>query len=78
MTIKVTIIKTADGYNFRNAESGKLIGTIHEARIKQNIYTWETFGEHGLDRLAKCINFIKLELLIRAERLGCDIEFINL
>ena len=37
MTIKVNIIKTADGYNFRNAESGKLIGTIHEARIKQNI-----------------------------------------
>lgn len=78
MTIKINIESKGVNYYFRNAESGKLIGTIHEARIKQNIYVWETFGEHGLDSLAKCINFLKLEFLTQAERLGCDIEFIHL
>lgn len=78
MTIKVNIIKTAVGYNFRNSESGKLIGTVHEGKNKPGIYVWETFGEGGFDSLAKCVNFLKLELMTRAERLGCDIEFINL
>lgn len=78
MTIKVNIIKTADGYNFRNAESGKLIGTVHEGKNKPGVYVWESFGEGGFSSLAKCVNFLKLELTDRAEKLGCDIEFNNL
>lgn len=78
MTIKINIIKTADGYNFRNTESGKLVGTVHKGRNKQGIYVWETFEAYGFNTLNKCLNFLKLELTTRAEQLGCDIEFIDI
>ena len=40
MTIKVNIINTADGYNFRNVESGKLIGTVHASKNKDYAHYW--------------------------------------
>ena len=77
MTIKVNIINTADGYNFRNAESGKLIGTIHEGRNKPNAYMWETFGDTGWGNPGQALYTLKEVLSQRASNLGCDIEFIN-
>lgn len=76
-TIKIEIIKTRNGYNFRNMESRKLVGTIHEGKNKPGIYRWETFGQFGFSTLAKSVNFIKLELMNRAEQLCCEIEFVN-
>lgn len=78
MTIKINVIKTADGYNFRNTKNDKLVGTVHKGRNKQDIYVWKSFEASGFNTLNRCLNFLKLELTTRAEQLGCDIEFINI
>lgn len=77
MIIKANIIKTADGYYFRNAESDKLIGTIHEGRTTTQ-YRWETFGDAGWGDLKQALYTLKEVLAQRAANLGCDIEFINI
>ena len=76
--IKIEIIKTSRGFNFRNAQSRKLVGTVNEGQNKPDIYLWETFGEYGFNTLNRSLNFLKLELTTRAERLGEEIEFINI
>lgn len=76
MTIKVNIEIKGVNYYFSNAETGKLIGTIREGKNKPGIYVWESFDEGGFTSLAKCVNYLKLELMTRAEQLGCDIKFI--
>lgn len=78
MTIKVNIIKTADGYNYRNADknSNKLIGTIHEGRNKPGIYLGETFGDTtGFGSLEQTHYTLQKILAQRAVNLGCEIEF---
>lgn len=79
MTLKVNIIKTADGYNYRNADkdSNKLIGTVHKSANKAEMYYVETYDHYDalfgtLEQSHKALQQI---LAKRAANLGMDIEF---
>lgn len=78
MKIKINIIKTETGYDFRNAESGIITAFIREGRNKPGIYLWHiTYGEYGFDNIEQAIYTVKEILSQRAANLGCEIEFIN-
>lgn len=83
MTIKINIIKTTDGYEFRNSGlwDYPVVAAIREGRNKPGIYLWKIIDEDkwGFHNLAGAMGRVKANLtLIAADILGCDIEFINI
>ncbi len=78
MTIKIDIIKTEIGYNYRNSESRKLIGTIKEGRDKPGIYFWGSFGMGGWASLEQAHSELQYILSRKASELGVEIEFTNI
>ncbi len=78
MAIKVDIIKAEIGYNYRNSESRKLIGTIKEGRNKPGIFHWKSFGRYGWAALEQAIYELQHTLSQKASELGEEIEFINI
>ncbi len=77
MEIKINIIKTVKGYNYRNAESGKLVGTVNEGRNKPGVYFWELPSDHGFTTEEKAHKELQEALTERAENLGIEITFTN-
>ena len=80
MTLKIDIIKTGNGYNYRNADTRKLVGTIKEGRNKPGVFLWETFGDYGfVSGLEQAEHELKHTLSQRANDLGIyDIEYTNI
>ena len=77
MEIIINIIKTERGYNYRNAESGKLVATVNEGRNKPGVYYWELPCEHGWGNEAQAHYQLQEVLRQRADNLGIGINFNN-
>lgn len=77
MTIKINIIKTADGYEFRNAETGKLLGTVRQGRNTTK-WHWIIPGDYGCGSEEQALYEIKETLAQRAAYLGLETRFINI
>lgn len=76
--IKIEIIKTSRGWNYRNSESRSLVGTINETHNKPDIYLWECNTNGGFTTKEKAESELKKELTKHANWLGEEIEFINI
>ena len=77
MTIKIDIIKTERGYNYRNSESGKLVGTVNEGRNKPGVFLWELPCDHGWADEKRAHYMLQQLLGQRASDLGVEITFSN-
>lgn len=77
MEIKINIIKTERGYNYRNAESGKLVATVNEGRNKPGIFLWELPCDHGWAAEKQAHYELQEVLRQRADNLGVEITFTN-
>ncbi len=78
MAIKVDIIKTSRGYNYRNSESRRLVGAINESVNKPGVFGFDTFGAFGFDTEEGCHKRLQEALRKHADQLGEEIEFINI
>lgn len=76
--IKIEIIKTSRGWNYRNSESRSLVGAINETHNKPGIYLYDTYGAWGFTTEEKAHEEIRKALTQKAKELGEGIEFINI
>lgn len=82
MTIKINITQTETGYNFINMSrwDTPLVATIRDGHNKPGIYLWRILDEDksGFHNLDGAISVVKMHLTqIAADRLGCNVEFID-